>query len=40
VAAHIDYAVVDTSRPLDVLLSEFFNERQSTLGGGSAAARP
>jgi len=40
VAAQIDYAVVDTSRPLDVLLSEFFNERQTTLGGGSAAARP
>jgi uncharacterized protein (DUF58 family) len=40
VAAHIDYALVDTSRPLDILLSEFFNERQSTLGGGSVAARP
>ncbi|MDB4537524.1 DUF58 domain-containing protein [Akkermansiaceae bacterium] len=40
VAADIDYALVDTSRPLDLLLSEFFNERETTLGGGSATARP
>ncbi|MEN8783110.1 MAG: DUF58 domain-containing protein [Akkermansiaceae bacterium] len=40
VAAQIDYAVVDTSRPLDVLLSEFFNERETTMGGGSPATRP
>ncbi len=40
VAAQIDYAVVDTSRPLDVLLSEFFHERETTLGGGSPTARP
>ena len=39
VAAQIDYAVVDTSRPLDVFLSEFINERQTTLGGGAPAAR-
>ena len=37
--AHIDYAVVDTSRPLDAVLSEFFFERQSTLVGPSAGAR-
>ena len=40
VAADIDYALVDTSRPLDVLLSEFFHERETTMGGGSANARP
>jgi uncharacterized protein (DUF58 family) len=40
VAAHIDYAIVDTSRPLDAVLSEFFEERQGTLGGGSSATRP
>ena len=36
VASHIDYTTVDTSRPLDGLLSEFFHLRQSTLNGGSA----
>ncbi len=40
VAAHIDYAIVDTSRPLDAVLSEFFHERQSSLSGGTTAARP
>lgn len=40
VAAHIDYALVDTSRPLDAFLSEFFHEREATMNGGSAAARP
>jgi uncharacterized protein (DUF58 family) len=40
VASHVDYTMVDTSRPLDVLLSEFFNERQSTFSGGTATARP
>jgi uncharacterized protein (DUF58 family) len=40
VASQVDYTTVDTSRPLDLVLSEFFNERQSTLSGGSAAARP
>jgi uncharacterized protein (DUF58 family) len=40
VAANIDYTVVDTSRPLDAVLSEFFHERQSSLSGGTAAARP
>ena len=39
VAAHIDYLTVDTSRPLDVVLSEFFNERQSTLAGPSVGTR-
>ena len=38
VAAHIDYALVDTSRPLDALLSEFFHQRQETMNGGSATA--
>ena len=37
VASHVDYTTVDTSRPLDELLSEFFHLRQSTLNGPSAA---
>lgn len=37
--SHIDYTIVDTSRPLDAVLTEFFFERQSTLVGGSAGAR-
>lgn len=39
VGAGIDYAVVDTSRPLDAVLNEFFFERQSMLVGPSAGAR-
>ena len=35
-AAHIDYALVDTSRPLDAFLSEFFHQRETTLAGGTA----
>lgn len=38
--SHIDYMTVDTSRPLDAVLSEFFFKRQSTLSGPSAGARP
>ena len=37
VASHVDYTTVDTSQPLDVLLSEFFHLRQSTQPGPSAA---
>ena len=37
VASHVDYTAVDTSRPLDAVLSEFFHLRQSTLNGPSAA---
>lgn len=37
VASHVDYATVDTSRPLDTVLSEFFHLRQSTLNGPSTA---
>jgi uncharacterized protein (DUF58 family) len=40
VASHVDYTTVDTSRPLDTVLSEFFHQRESMLNGGSAAARP
>ncbi len=40
VATHIDYTTVDTSRPLDTVLSEFFHQREQMLNGGSAAARP
>jgi uncharacterized protein (DUF58 family) len=39
VGAGIDYAVVDTSRPLDAVLSEFFFERQSMQMGASSGAR-
>lgn len=35
-ASHIDYARVDTSRPLDAFLSEFFHQRETTMSGGSA----
>jgi uncharacterized protein (DUF58 family) len=37
VASHVDYTTVDTSQPLDVLLSEFFHLRQSTRPGPSSA---
>ena len=30
-ASQIEYALVDTSRPLDVFLNEFFNQRESLL---------
>jgi len=39
VGSHVDYTTVDTSRPLDAVLSEFFFRRQSTLNGPSAGAR-
>jgi len=39
IGAGIDYTLVDTSRPLDAVLSEFFFDRQSTLVGPSAGAR-
>ena len=32
-ASHVDYTTVDTSRPLDAVLSEFFFKRQATLNG-------
>ena len=35
----VNTMVVDTSRPLDGFLSEFFHERETTLGGGSAEPR-
>ena len=37
VASHVDYTTVDTSRPLDAVLSEFFHLRQSTLDGPSSS---
>jgi uncharacterized protein (DUF58 family) len=37
--SHVDYMMVDTSRPLDAVLSEFVFRRQSTLNGASAGAR-
>ena len=39
VGSHVDYTIVDTSRPLDAVLSEFFARRASTLNGSSAGAR-
>ena len=39
VGSHIDYTTVDTSHPLDAVLSEFFARRASTLNGSSAGAR-
>ena len=36
IASHIDYSLVDTSRPLDGFLSEFFHERETTIGGAAA----
>ena len=36
--SQVDYTTVDTSRPLDEVLNEFFHRRQSTLGGHSAGA--
>ena len=38
--AHVDYSLVNTSRPLDAVLSEFFFHRQATLNGPSAGGRP
>ena len=38
VASQIDYALVDTSRPLDVFLNEFFHQRESLLNGSSDRA--
>jgi len=39
VGSHVDYTTVDTSHPLDAVLSEFFFRRESTLNGPSAGAR-
>ena len=39
IANQTDYALVDTSRPLDAVLNEFFFQRQNTLNGASASAR-
>ncbi len=38
VASQVDYALVDTSRPLDVVLSEFFQQRESLLNGSAGRA--
>lgn len=37
IANRIDYALADTSRPLDAFLSEFFHEREAIMHGGGAA---
>jgi len=38
VASQVDYALVDTSRPLDVVLNEFFHQRESMLNGSTGRA--
>lgn len=35
----VDYSLVDTSRPLDAVLSEFFHQRETMLAGPSVGAR-
>lgn len=39
-ASQVDYTTVDTSRPLDAVLGEFFHLRESTMNGGAATPRP
>ncbi|MDP6359070.1 MAG: DUF58 domain-containing protein, partial [Planctomycetota bacterium] len=39
IASHVDYTAIDTSRPLDAALNEFFFMRQATLNGGFTGAR-
>ena len=39
IASHIDYHTVDTSRPLDAVLGEFFHDRESLMSGKAAGAR-
>ena len=39
VGSHVDYTTVDTSRPLDAVLSEFFAARAATLNGSSVGVR-
>lgn len=39
IGSNIDYTLIDTSRPLDAVLTEFFHDRQSTLVQPSAGAR-
>jgi len=38
VASHVDYTTVDTSRPLDAVLNEFFFARQALINGVSPGA--
>ena len=38
VASQVDYGLVDTSRPLDVVLSEFIHQRESMLNGSAGRA--
>ena len=37
-ASQVDYALVDTSRPLDVFLNEFFHQRESLMNGSTGRA--
>jgi uncharacterized protein (DUF58 family) len=38
VASQVDYAIADTSRPLDIVLNEFFHQRESMLNGSTGRA--
>jgi hypothetical protein len=38
-ASQVDYTTIDTSRPLDDVLSEFVHKRQAMLGAHSVGAR-
>ena len=38
VASQVDYTTVDTSRPLDTVLSEFFHQRESMMNGSAGRA--
>jgi len=40
IASAVDYATIDTSRPLDAVLNEFFNLREAKLGGAVAPTAP
>jgi len=39
VGSGVDYSLVDTSRPLDAVLSEFFHQRETLLAGASVGGR-
>ncbi len=40
VASQIDYHLVDTSKPLDGMLAEFFHHRETLFNGSAVGARP
>ncbi len=40
IGSHVDYTLVDTSHPLDTVLTEFLERRSSNLMGGPVGGRP